>query len=168
MQSELLIGSTDEGAVVRVVGRGTMQESLAFQAAVKACFQSSARLVVFDATECEYLDSTFLGCLIGLQKASERCGSRFAIAASPSKRIQLFSTSSLDHYFEFVEIAPESLEILAPIDIERLQPATLGRHVAGCHQELADRGGRDSEAFQSIADRLKKELGEELGEEPRD
>jgi anti-anti-sigma factor len=163
VHSKLLIGHTAYETVIRVVGNGTMHESAAFQTAVKSLLKAGRGRVVFDASDCEYLDSTFLGCLISIQKCAEASqGGVFRIAASPAKRVRLFSTSSLDHYLHFVEEAPTAVDELTPLDVDRLEPGTLGRHVATCHDELAKRGGSDSEAFRSIADRLRKELGDDL------
>src|SRR4051812_34311854 len=106
MRSEFLIGPSLNGTVVRLVGRGTMCESPGFRDAVTRYLDSGT--VIFDATQCEYLDSTFLGCLIGLKKACEnKPDRRFLIAASPANRIKLFCTSSLDRYFDFVDTCPE-------------------------------------------------------------
>ncbi len=158
MTSELLIGRFSNGIVVRVIGRGTMRESPAFRAAAELGLKAGA--VVFDATRCEYLDSTFLGCLIGLKKACENTPQRrFLIAASPATRIKLFCTSSLDRYFDFIDTCPEVLAPCAAMDVGNLVPDELGRHVMRCHERLAEMGGRESATFQAVADRLAKELG---------
>ncbi len=158
MTSELLIGRFSSGIVIRVIGRGTMRESPAFRAA--AGFGLQAGTVIFDATQCEYLDSTFLGCLIGLKKACDGAPNRrFVIAASPATRIKLFCTSSLDRYFDFIDAPPEVVAPCAAIDIENLKREEMGRHIMSCHQRLAEMGGGQSATFQAVADRLAKELG---------
>jgi anti-anti-sigma regulatory factor len=138
--TEMLVGRIANGMVIRVVGRGTMHESYAFRAVVESNLENGG--VVFDATQCEYLDSTFLGCLISIRKACEQSANgEFIIAASASTRIKLFSTSCLDQYFDFVDACPEPIHALALIDVEALDRETLGRHVMGCHERLAERGG---------------------------
>ena len=157
--SEFLLGQFAEGMIVRIVGRGTLQESPAFRAVVEQSRRS--RVVVFAATACEYLDSTFLGCLIWTKKACETPPTRrFVIAASPAMRIRLFSTSSLAHFFDFIDACPEPLDELVAIDVQRLDPVALGRHVMRCHELLADLGGDQADAFRRVADRLSIELGE--------
>jgi anti-anti-sigma regulatory factor len=159
MRSEFTIGRSSKGLVIRIVGRGTMQESLAFRAAVE--HSPLAAVVVFDATYCDYVDSTFLGCLIWMKKACEQSpGRKFVIAASDATRVKLFSTSSLHGYFDFVDACPEALDNFVAIDVEQLDPQELGRHVMRCHELLADMGGGDAKAFKAVADRLAKELGD--------
>ncbi len=163
MNSSLLIGRTAHETVIRVVGHGTMSESAAMKTAVQSLLSGGSGRVLFDTTDCEYLDSTFLGCLISIQKYAEASeGGEFCVAATPAKRIQLFSTSSLDHYLNFVEEVPTALDELTPLDVDQLDPRTLGRHIAVCHDELAERGGEESESFRNIAEKLRKELGEDF------
>jgi hypothetical protein len=158
MACEFLIGRFANGFVVRVVGRGTMQESPAFRSEVSRALESG--VVVIDATRCEYLDSTFLGCLIGLKKSCEQFPERrFLIAAGLAIRIKLFCTSSLDKYFDFVEVCPETEGQPMTIDVESHERDVLGRHMMRCHATLAEMGGREAPAFKAIADRLAKELG---------
>ena len=173
MSSELLIGYASEGLVIRVVGQGTMKESPAFRAAALAFLDSSGReggpdrqagMVVFDTSDCTYLDSTFLGSLIGIQKACESVAGgphrRFVIAAPESSRYKLFSTSSLDKYFEFADACPQVIGEFESIDIDELDPEELGRHVMQAHWRLANQGGHDATAFRNVAQRLSEELDE--------
>jgi anti-anti-sigma regulatory factor len=161
--SEILLGRTAHGPVIRVVGRGTMNESYAFRAAAESNIDRGT--VVFDATQCEYLDSTFLGCLIAIHKSCEQSpGRQFVIAASPATRIKLFSTSSLNKFFNFVEACPDPIDELEPLDIDQLDRQTLGQHVMRCHERLAERGGHEAATFRSIANQLRDQLGDTTSE----
>jgi hypothetical protein len=161
--SEFLVGRISNGLVFVIVGRGTMQVSPTLRAMVEA--SPMASVVVFDANQCEYVDSTFLGCLIWIKKECERLPQRrFFIIASETTRIKLFSTSSLHGYFDFLDQCPAPLGTMIQIDAEKIDPKELGRHVMRCHQLLADRGGAEAQAFQAVAQRLAKELGEPVVE----
>jgi anti-anti-sigma factor len=162
MQTELLVGRAHGGTIVRLVGRGTMLESPAFRKLVEASLPCGP--VYFDTSQCEYLDSTFLGCLIALQKTSEQARCRFAIVAAQDTRHKLFSLSSLYKYFDFAELRSDEVENLESVDIERLDSANLGRHVMQCHGTLAERGGHEAPAFRAIAERIAEELGEASSE----
>lgn len=165
MKSEFLIGRFAQGIVVRLVGRATMRESPAFREAVEP-FVGSGH-VVFDARECEYLDSTMLGCLLSISKSCERFSrSQFTIVAPPAARVKLFSTSALDQYFDFVDEGPEVEGGWMAIDIEAVPPEEMAMHVMKCHRRLAELGGPDAEIFRSAADRLAKELGVDPDDEP--
>ncbi len=157
MSCELLIGSSSDGTVLSLVGRGTMCESPAFREVAEPLLDKG--VVVFDASRCEYLDSTFLGCLIGVKKACEPFPERrFLIAASADTRLKLFCTSSLHRYFDFIDECPEVVGGCTKVDLEKPEQRELGHHVMRCHKRLAEMGGRESGAFQAIADQLANEL----------
>ncbi len=159
MSSELLIGHTREGVVIRLVGRGTIDESLALRTAAERFLAVSG--VILDATHCDYMDSTFLGCLVGIKKLADPIAERrFVIAVPAATRAQIFATSSLDRYFDFVDACPSIIGQWSTVVVNKLERAELGRHVMHCHEHLADRGGAQAAAFKSIADQLAKELGE--------
>ncbi len=163
MPSKFLIGHLSDGLVIRVVGCATMRESPAFRAAVEP--NLDAGNVLFDATQCDYVDSTFLGCLIGIKKACELLSSRrFVIAACAATRIKLFSTSSLDRYFDFIDACPEPLDHFVTLDIEKIEPQELGRHIMHCHERLANMGGPNALAFRAVADHLANELDQKTSE----
>jgi anti-anti-sigma regulatory factor len=163
MPAELLVGRVSTGLVIRIVGRGTMQESLAFRAVAES--NKDNGVIIFDAMQCNYLDSTFLGCLVGIKKACEQTPSRrFVIWACKATRVKLFSTSSLDKYFDFIDECPETIDEFELIDIDTLDPIALGRHAMRCHQYLAEMGGREAAAFRSVVERLSKEVDEDRPE----
>jgi anti-anti-sigma factor len=162
MPSELVIGRIRDGVAIRVVGRGTMQESIALRKAVEPFL--SGRRIVFDATQCEYLDSTFLGCLVGINKACECAGCRFVIAAPAASRAKLFATSSLDRYFDFIDSCPPIIGHSTAIVVSEPERIDLGRHVMRCHEHLAERGGAEAAVFDAIVKELARELGEERPE----
>src|SRR5687768_10917844 len=106
--SQLKVGRTGAGYCVRVEGRGTMRESPAVEEFVARSMGGDPVTVVVDLTACDYLDSTFLGCLLGLHKRfGKRAGPsaadpgptpgpRFAIAADPERRRKLLGPTRLD------------------------------------------------------------------------
>ncbi len=166
MDSQLLMGYLPEGVLIRVVGRGTMRESPAFRAAAESALRGG-RLVA-DMESCEYLDSTFLGCLIGVQKLAEgRPSTNFHIAAEPAVRVKLFGLTSLDQYFDFIDQRLKPTTEMVEIECDELDQLELGRHVLECHRRLAERGGHDAEAFRRACDRLSAELNERESHDSR-
>ena len=62
----LQVGRTADGFLIRIQGRGTLQASPALEQFVHGSLQANQRIVV-DLSNCDYLDSTFLGCLLKLR-----------------------------------------------------------------------------------------------------
>jgi anti-anti-sigma regulatory factor len=165
--SMLRVGRTASGFLVQVEGRGTVSESPALH---EFAVQSLDALrgpstVVVDLSHCDYLDSTFLGCLVSLHRKYNRTSPhRFQVAASCDKRQMLLAPTHLNHLLDVTEVCPEPISDVLEVSRPILLSADLGRHVMECHRRLAELGGSRAASFQSIADRLARELGEAPGE----
>jgi anti-anti-sigma regulatory factor len=148
--------------VARVEGRGTLRESPAFHTFVSELFRSyPAAVLTLDLEDCEYLDSTFLGCLISLGKLYARGPARrFVIAATPATRSRLLVTTHVDRVLPLINILPAEAPEWSTIPIEPIEAHELGCHVMECHEHLAEVGGPQATAFRSIVEHLAHDLGQ--------
>jgi len=160
-QACLEVGRTAVGYVVQVRGRGTLRESPALQSFADRVLasESSAGFLVVDLRECDYLDSTLLGCLAGLHRRHNRHQPhRFLVAASPERARRLLGPSRLDSLLDLVaEHDAPILQALGELAAD-LTIQDLGRHLMDCHRELAQIEGPEREEFQAVANRLAQEL----------
>ena len=159
-KTRLMWGRTGDGYVLRVDGRGTLRESPTLREVGASCLDddSDTRLTV-DLSGCDYLDSTFLGCLVALHKHGSRQGrDRFVIAAPSERRRALLSATALDRYFCQRDVAPEALERPLALCPDQLDARSLGLHVLECHRELAKLEGPGYVEFARLSDRLAQEL----------
>ena len=168
--SAVHVARTDGGCCVRIDGRGTMKESPAVQEFVVRTLDAGAASVTVDLSGCEYLDSTFLGCLLGLYKqyggkaAREGSGANsaapFAVAAPPDRAAKLFGPTRLDRLLRAQEHPPAVAGEWVPLTIDRTTFAKrdLTQHVLECHRRLAEVEGPQQEAFRRIAEQLEREL----------
>ena len=104
--TSIKFGRTKKGFIARVEGRGTLEQSPCFDAFVtKTLDDNPSAGVVLDLADCEYLDSTFLGCLLKLHK---RYGAdqRFVVAASLETRNRLLSATHLDRVLNVTDSNP--------------------------------------------------------------
>ena len=165
--SAVLVARTADGCCVRVQGRGTMKESPAVQEFVSRTLvddgagEAAAGTVTVDLSACEYLDSTFLGCLLGLYKQFDgRGGGRFSITAPPATLAKLFGPTRLDKLMSARSEPPAVTGEWVPLEVA--QPVTdardLTHHVMECHRRLAEVEGPQQAAFRRIADQLEHEL----------
>jgi anti-anti-sigma regulatory factor len=162
-ESMLRVGRTASGFLVQVEGRGTLSESPALQefAAQSLDGPSGPSTVVVDLSHCDYLDSTFLGCLVNLHRKYNRAWPhRFQVAASCDKRQKLLAPTHLNHVLDLTEVCPELVTDVLEVSRPILPGTDLGRHVMECHRRLAELGGVRAAAFRTIAEQLARELGE--------
>jgi len=165
--SVVSVGQTRSGSAIRIEGRGTMRESPAVhEFAVQVLNQGSERLVI-DLADCEYLDSTFLGCLVDLHK---RYGTseppRFVVSAPAETARRLLAATRLDTLLHPTEERTEFLGESVVLPPQVLEAIELGRHVMECHRRLAEIAGPNQAIFERIADQLAQELvGSRNGDE---
>ena len=162
-QSVLQIYRCENTHVMRVVGRGTLRESPLASDYVKRVLSDNGTQVIMDLANCTFLDSTFLGCLIGLHKSNDpEAPARFSLYTELQQRTTLFSTTMLHRLFHFVESCPSPQDQPHLVEPSQLKPHELGEHIMSCHQRLADAGGDQASAYQSVADRLARELRRQI------
>jgi ABC-type transporter Mla MlaB component len=125
--------------------------------------------VVIDLSACDYLDSTFLGCLVEMQRRAAKApaapgapagvtGPRFVVSAPPEKVKKLLSPTKLDLALKRTAEPPQLSGEW--VDLPAADPASpdVMRHVMECHRRLAELGGPQQAAFAAIADNLEREL----------
>ncbi len=156
----LWAGRTVNGYLVRVEGWGTLRESPALRAFAEQGLElQGEETLVVDLSRCEYLDSTFMGCLVWLHKRyGMKTPPRFSIAASPTTIQRLLGPNHLDKLLNSVEQSPSFEGEAVLLNASELNANDLGRHVMECHRLLADLDGPRKEAFARVADHLAREL----------
>jgi anti-anti-sigma regulatory factor len=159
------ISPTPDGCRIDVAGRGTARESRAVRdAALRTLKTESSAVVMIDLSGCDYLDSTFLGCLLELNRAGKSAG-RFAIAAPVERRTKLLGALRLDQLIKCVDAAPppcgERIELQFGGDAAHKDE--VARHVMECHRRLAELDSPMRGVFAHIADQLERELGTSAG-----
>jgi anti-sigma B factor antagonist len=154
------------GVVVRVVGAGTIAESPLVYASAEKILRDAEQRVVIDLSACTYVDSTFLGGLVGLFRRHGGSGDRFAIFAPEPLRRPLFGVSRLDTILPFAEEEPVTFDEGIPVDMQLpTSPEELARHVADCHRRLSEVGGPEAKEFARVADAITAEAERKLGTE---
>jgi anti-anti-sigma regulatory factor len=153
------VGRTQAGYRIRIEGRGTLRESPAVREFARQVLEGEPGKLVIDLTACEYLDSTFLGCLVHLHRHDESSRPpRLLVAAHPQDCKRLLAPNCLDTLFHLTEDCPDVIGedvVLPPLESSR---DDLGRHVLECHRRLAEVGGPNQAAMQGVVDQLSKEL----------
>jgi len=155
--ANLAIYCTESGYLLRVARRGTLHESPAVRDFVEGAVEDGADIVL-DLSVCEYLDSTFLGCLVILQRGSKNSDGSFAVLADESVQRKLLRTAGLHHLLTFVDERPQSIGEPVELRTSNLQRNDFCRHLLEAHRKLADLGGPTADEFRGVAEQLAKEL----------
>ena len=158
--SVLKVARTPTGYCIRVEGRGTLRESRSAAEFAAGPLAAPGTSVVVDLSACEHLDSTFLGCLVEMQRRAGRAEpGKFVVAAPPDKVRKLFGPTKLDAVLKTTADPPQTLgDYIALPAADPGSPDAM-RHVMECHRLLAELGGPQQAAFAAIADHIERELG---------
>lgn len=158
--SRILVSSSEtHGLVVYLSGRFTMNESWQFQEFLCQTLSSDKQLAsIVDLNECEYLDSTFLGCLVKIHK---QFPARLVLSANEESSARLLQTCHLHRLFQFLstpltDVTTEPICLSTP-SMDRVD---FGHHVLDCHRQLAEIASPSQAAFHRIVEHLEQELGE--------
>jgi anti-anti-sigma regulatory factor len=137
-----------------------MQESRAAQdVAARTLETSPDSMVVFDLSDCEYLDSTFIGCLLQLYRNFGKTKPpRFTVAATQVKRKKLLGACAIDKVLPSVDAPPSVLGQWVNLAHCKGDRTQLMRHVMECHRALAEVDCPMKAAFAKIADGIEKDL----------
>src|SRR3954470_14503915 len=95
--SALKVARTATGYCLRVEGRGTLRESRSAVEFAAKPLETPGTTLVVDLGACDHLDSTFLGCIVEMQRRAARAGpGKFTVSAAPDKVRKLFGPTKLD------------------------------------------------------------------------
>ena len=137
--SVVKVGRIPNGYRIRVEGRGTMRESPAVQQFATRTFAEPGTTLVVDLSDCNYLDSTFLGCLVVLHRAQNRhAPPRLSIVPSDAVMKRTLVPNNLQGVFHLAETCPAIVGVDQVIPPVILEPAEMGRHALEAHRLLAE------------------------------
>lgn len=138
------------GVTVQVVGWGRMNQSLSVRRLGEACLAESTNPFRIDLRQCTYLDSTFLGTLLYLQRAARRLGKGQLLLVSPSSQCwQLFKQIGVDGCFSVQDAdlpGGDWCELACPAD----DVEAFNANVVQAHEEFVHVGGTAAEQFQAV------------------
>lgn len=157
--SVLKVASTVTGYCLRVEGRGTMRESHSAMGFAAGSLAHPGRTLVVDLAACDHLDSTFLGCLVEMQRRAGRSEMpRFLVSAPAEKVRRLLSSTKLDLVLKTTAEPPGVVGEYVALPAADAGSPELMRHVMECHRLLAETGAPQRAAFAAIADGIEREL----------
>ena len=152
----ITVGKTATGFVVRIAHHGTLRESRAL--AEFAASMPHGQELSLDLSKADYLDSTFLGSLMGLHKRTNMArNGTFRICGPVVHVRRLMGKTRLDTVLPLVDGVPSTLGEEQEIPQAATESAELAHFIADAHRKLAELGGPDSPAYAKVAERIDEE-----------
>lgn len=140
-----------------VFGRGTMRQCPALNHRARQALESGQAVRV-ELCACSYLDSTFMGTLLGISRAAKESRSHEFTLVAPSPECKaLIEQMGLDRLIPIAtpgEERDDPWEELPVSDPADATPAMIQETVVRAHENLAQAPGPAAQPFKAIAAKL--------------
>ncbi len=167
--ANLSIWAGDGVAVIRITGRANFQNGADFKATVLELWQRGVGRFILDLTQCQLMDSTFLGVMagLGLRFSKEKNASGYARIEllNPSARVaDLFDNLGILHLFSVVaspEAPVSDSTKLSPVPATTPSPADRKSTTRLCleaHKLLMDLNAENVGKFKDVTRFLEEDL----------
>jgi anti-anti-sigma factor len=151
----------DKNLLFQVEGRANMHMALPVRCFTEEILGDQVTGVRVDLRRCTYMDSTFLGTLLFIKRATERLkGGEFALVSPSPECCQLLQQMGLRNFYPTV--TADEIEALAwkELATDLDDPDGFRRNVIQAHRELALLPGKPGEAFREVMSVLEKQSGD--------
>ncbi len=167
----ILVCPAQDSLFVRVVGRGTFQNSRPLRSYLQEALNQGIVRFVIDLGACQGMDSTFLGVLAGLGlRLRQMKGGGVQIVNAAPRNLDLLQTLGLDRLLEVSSTAApagpgqpmppaNAFQLLSESDVEALTRPLDRDETADlmleAHENLQKADGRNAQKFQDLTQMLR-------------
>jgi len=159
--NQVMVSVADQTAFFRLRGRATAGESSGFKAAAEGLRTQGLASFVIDLTECQSMDSTFIGVLAGLSRRLRReagpAGKVEFVNTTPQVRRQLDDLFVLDQ-FTLTECQLSPGAAYQPVQAGPPNKAELCRLMLDAHETLMDVNAANVPKFKQVTEFLAQDL----------
>jgi anti-anti-sigma regulatory factor len=158
------IARQGDAVYVRVVGLGTMTNSVTFKEFADRMLQEGFRRFIVDLAECRGVDSTFMGLLLGLSQAGGKGAKSDTLTivnagAHCKKQMESIGLHRLLKIEDAPHDLPKGVELCELPEAETSPVARL-KLIVKAHQDLIAIDKKNEEKFGAFLRDIKKGLGE--------
>jgi anti-sigma B factor antagonist len=162
--SKILVARQANLGFVKVVGRGSFQNSGCLKAFYQQLLKESVKRFVVDLDACTYLDSTFLGILLGLGLQLKNAGNGLLhiLNASP-RNLELLRNLGLDRLIHIDGRSNGEMNGLSDKDLHEVHCPVPTKEEAAptileAHENLMEFDPRNVPKFKDVVEFLREDL----------
>src|SRR5436190_21327095 len=121
--SDILVGMAGQNVYVRLEGKGTHLNSQPLREFLYGMMEGGYRQFEIDLANCTYMDSTFLGMLVGVSLRLKKVSpAKISVRRISERNLELFKTLGIDSFFQ-VEPSAAPPPATKPQDLQSLPQA---------------------------------------------
>lgn len=166
--SKILVARSDNLGFIKVVGRGSFQNSGCIKIFYQQLLKEGVHRFIVDLEACTYLDSTFLGILLGLGlKLKEGGNGLLHVLNASSRNLELLKNLGLDRLIQID--SPRAIENgvsekqLEEVPCPVTTRAEAGPTILEAHENLMEFDSRNIPKFKDVVEFLREDLGHPAG-----
>lgn len=152
-------GELDDATVISICGRGTYMLSHNFFDCVLAIIEGKRNLII-DLSQCDYLDSTFLGMIHEVVAKGDKAGVPVRVQRVSEGVRCLFEELSMDLVLKHACESAVTLPSMEPLLETAPEEGILHRRILQAHDVLASLNEENRAKFQGVVDMLRKEMND--------
>ena len=162
--SKILVARSADLGFIKVVGRGSFQNSSCLKAFYQQLLKDGVRRFVVDLDACTSLDSTFLGILLGLGlKLKEAGNGLLHILNANTRNLELLKNLGLDRLIN-IDSSKVTLNGVTEKPLEEMACPVPTRAEAAptileAHENLMEFDPRNVPKFKDVVEFLREDLG---------
>jgi anti-anti-sigma regulatory factor len=158
--STLRVCRDDTTITFQVEGRVTMALSVPLRRLAELALCDGVAALHIDLRRCLYIDSTFVGTLLVLQRAA-RDRANFSLLCPSASCQRALDSLGLGNRFAVIHCDELPSHAWSEVDVTTEDRLCLKYNVCDSHQELVNVGGRTAEPFRAVAETMQRELDAE-------
>lgn len=159
VQPRMQVAESAEAIVVRIDGPATMAIGPNFSALCEHYRDDRRRPILVDLSGCEWLDSTFAGCLLSqsVRSRGDQAASFTLVAASPGCRDALDKLGVTQLLLDENATLPSHITF-EPVTPETFSPDRVAQTIVDAHDRLADVSEANQRTFGTLAAAFRADL----------
>jgi anti-sigma B factor antagonist len=158
-QGRIRYQQTAEALIFQIEGWATMVQSLPFRRFVEQSLGRSTRKLWVDLRQCTYIDSTFLGTLLFIKRASGRLeGAEFRLLSPSPQCACLFQQMGVTDVFQIQIWEEPTVTSWISLTKDSEDQPGLEHNVLQAHEELASLPGKAGEPFRAVVRCLARDM----------
>jgi anti-anti-sigma factor len=161
--NEIQVGTLDDHVCVRVEGKGTHLNSPSLREFLAGMIEGGYRHFRLDLGRCTYMDSTFLGMLVGVSLQLKRISPvRITILDANARGRELFQTLGIEQFFHFDNGSAPASRVceseLKSLTEANVSIETKAETMLAAHEALVKADERNVCRFKDVITFLKEDL----------
>ena len=169
-ETHLTVGRKHRVVIFKVSGRGTLRNSPPLEKlALAALNEGGVKRIIIDLENCLYMDSTFMGALVGINSALlKRDNRRLIIANADDRNKHLLDNLGLSRIMELRnDLGKFEAEWELAVN-EPMEPRLLAKHILTAHDYLGKIDAKNRARFSEVKRLLLESLSREKLSSPKD